>query len=125
LLTVITLRKCINRVEYFRAGCRDVHREVSLRSPAAEGDSSLAILDREPTPFEAASLADTLEQLLRDYDAADRQVLELILQGNTIEEVSARLGRAERTVRRLRKRLKNRLERMQAEDLPRPAEEKN
>jgi RNA polymerase sigma-70 factor (ECF subfamily) len=116
LLTIITLRKCINRVEYFQAGRRAIEREVSLQAPGGPDASSLAVLDREPSPLEAAILTETIEQLLRGFDADDRQVIQLALQGYTIEEISAQLGRAERTVRRLRKRLEHRLTRLQAGD---------
>ena len=40
LLTVITLRKCGHRVEYFRAGRRDVAREVQPRAGSDESVSS-------------------------------------------------------------------------------------
>jgi hypothetical protein len=55
LLTIITMRKCVNRREYFQAERRDVRREID--SPAAAEDSGVAweALDREPTPFEAAA----------------------------------------------------------------------
>jgi RNA polymerase sigma-70 factor, ECF subfamily len=36
LLTMITLRKCLDRVEYHRAGCRDVQREAAAQ-PEPEG----------------------------------------------------------------------------------------
>jgi RNA polymerase sigma-70 factor (ECF subfamily) len=48
-------------------------------------------------------------------DPDERAVLELSLQGYTATEISERLGRAERSVRRLRERVRKRLERMQAE----------
>jgi RNA polymerase sigma-70 factor (ECF subfamily) len=68
-----------------------------------------------PTPLEAAALGETVEQLLAGLDEDERPILELSLQGYTTQEISARLGRAERTVRRLREQIRNRLERMQAE----------
>jgi RNA polymerase sigma-70 factor, ECF subfamily len=107
LLALITLRKCADRVEYFRAGRRDSAREAA--SEAGWRDA----IDREPTPLEAAQLAETVEQLLRDLDADERPILELSLQGYSTQEISERLGRAERTVRRLRERVRKRLERMQ------------
>ena len=56
------------------------------------------------------------EQLFRTLDDADeRAILELSLQGFTAAEVAEQLGRAERSVRRLRERLRKRLERMQAD----------
>jgi RNA polymerase sigma-70 factor, ECF subfamily len=111
LLTLITLRKCADRAEYHRAARRDVRREAS----AAEGEGlpPLLALDRQPSPHEAAVLAETVEQLFRAADADERPVLELSLQGYTAAEVSLQLGRALRTVHRLREQLRRRLERMQ------------
>jgi RNA polymerase sigma-70 factor (ECF subfamily) len=116
LLALITLRKCADRLEYFRADRRDVRREVN---PAADEDRSarwLEAIDREPTPLEAAVLAETVERLLREARPEERPVVELSLQGYTAQEISERLGRAERTVRRLRQDTRERLVRMQRED---------
>lgn len=117
VLTVITLRKCADRAAYYRAEKRDVAREVA---PAATEGSTFSptgnALDREPRPDEAAALAETVEALFRAVDDPDeRQILELSLQGFTAAEISEKLGRAERSVRRLRERVRKRLERMQAE----------
>ena len=112
LLTVITLRKCAQRVAYHRAECRDATREVS--APATEaGASWREPFGREPTPLEAAELAETVERLFAAMSEEDRPVLELSLQGYTTREISERLGRAERTVRLLREGVRKRLERMQ------------
>jgi RNA polymerase sigma-70 factor (ECF subfamily) len=72
-------------------------------------------LGREPTPLEASVLSETIEQLLAGLDEEERPILELSLQGYTTREISERLGRAERTVRRLREGVRQRLERMQRE----------
>jgi RNA polymerase sigma-70 factor (ECF subfamily) len=112
LLTLITLRKCAERAAYYRAGRRDVAREVS--APAgAEGTPWLEALGREPTPLEAAELSETVEQLFAGLDEDERPVLELSLQGYSTREISQQLGRAERTVRLLRECVRKRLERMQ------------
>jgi len=117
LLTMITLRKCADRAAYYRAGKRDVTRETA--SGKAD-DSAPAVtdlvLDREPQPDEAAALAEAVEALFRDIDDPDeRAILELSLQGHTATEISEQLGRAERSVRRLREHIRKRLERMQTE----------
>ena len=117
LLTLITLRKCADRAEYFRADRRDAAREAT--GPAggdATPDAWLVALDREPRPEEAASLAETVEHLFRDLSAHERPILELSLQGYTASEISVRLGRAERSVRRLREHIRKRLERLQEAD---------
>lgn len=117
VLTMLTLRKCADRAAYYHAEKRDVGRETA---PPATDDSHLATpvmaLDREPRPDEAAALAETVEALFRAVDDPDeRAILELSLQGFTATEVSEKLGRAERSVRRLRERIRKRLERMQAD----------
>jgi RNA polymerase sigma-70 factor (ECF subfamily) len=101
LLVVITVRKCASQAEYFRAERRNPERE---RGPAAWGP-----IDREPTPAEAVALAETVADLLRGVGPADRPILELSLQGYTVKEICAQLGRAERTVWRVRERARNRL----------------
>jgi RNA polymerase sigma-70 factor, ECF subfamily len=116
LLTVITLRKCVERVAYYRAQCRDVGREA-VAPPGAEGWAPwVGTPGREPTPLEAALLGETVEQLFAGLDEDERPVVELSLQGYTTQEISERLGRVERTVRRLRERVRKRLERLSQED---------
>jgi RNA polymerase sigma-70 factor (ECF subfamily) len=114
LLTLITLRKCADRFEYLRAERRDVAREA----PARDGQVPPWQLTagREPQPYEAALLTETVEQLWRAADADERPVLELSLQGCTAVEISLRLGRALRSVQRLRERIRKRLVRMGEEN---------
>jgi RNA polymerase sigma-70 factor (ECF subfamily) len=108
LLTLIALRKCADRVEYFRAARRDASREVSAEEP-------WQALDREPSPQEAAALAETVNHLFLAVGAEERPILELSLQGYTAAEISLRLGRGLRSVQRLREQVRKRLERMQQE----------
>ena len=61
-------------------------------------------------------LAEIVEGLLRDVSDHERPILELSLQGYTASEISDRLGRAERSVRRLREHIRERLERLQGAD---------
>jgi RNA polymerase sigma-70 factor, ECF subfamily len=115
VLTVITLRKCADRAAYYHAEKRDVARETRANTESTPAVYDLA-LDREPNPEEAAALAETVEALFRSIEDADeRAILELSLQGHTATEISEQLGRAERSVRRLRERVRKRLERMRGE----------
>jgi RNA polymerase sigma-70 factor (ECF subfamily) len=107
LLALITRRKCADRVEYFRAGRRDVDREVSI--PEGSGQRWEPAEGREPSPEEAAVLAETVEYLFRVSDEDERPVLDLSLQGYTAAEIALRLGKALRTVHRLRERIHKRL----------------
>jgi RNA polymerase sigma-70 factor (ECF subfamily) len=118
LLTVMTVRKCAAQVDHFRAACRDPRREVRL--PQAEGRGVWQLPASEPTPVEAAVLIDTVEQFLRGWDERDRSILVLHLQGCTIVEISEKLDRAQRTVRRTIDRARKRLLRLQADADDRP-----
>jgi RNA polymerase sigma-70 factor (ECF subfamily) len=120
LLTVITLRKCNRRHEYLRAECRDPGREVE-RFYSPEGEESWwEAIDREPTPLEAAILTEMVERLLDGLEPPERAIVELSLQGYTTAEIADRLGRSERTVRRVRERVRDRLQVDHAEELARP-----
>jgi RNA polymerase sigma-70 factor (ECF subfamily) len=112
LLTLITARKCAERAAFHRAECRNVAREVS---PPRTDEAALAPepFSREPTPFDAAVLTETVAQLLASLDEDERPILELSLQGCSTREIAEQLGRAERTVRLLREGVRHRLERMQ------------
>ena len=116
LLALITLRKCADRAEYFLAARRDAARE---RGGWDDGDGTNALvlaLDRQPRPDEAMILTETVENLFKEVSVHERPILELSLLGHTAPEISVRLGRAERSVRRLRQHIRERLERLQQAD---------
>ncbi len=114
LLTMITVRKCADRARFHRAERRDVRREAA--PTAADGSPAWReALGREPTPDQAVVLAETVEGLLGRLDADERTMIEMSLQGFSTQEISERTGRAERSVRRLRERVRKYLERQQAE----------
>jgi RNA polymerase sigma-70 factor (ECF subfamily) len=109
LLAVITLRKCGKRVDYYRAARRDIGREAA--PPTLEDSvATWEPLAREPTPSEAVMLLDVTESLLRSLGQRDRQILELTLQGANSQQLSAKLGCSERTVERVRERIRKSLE---------------
>ena len=114
LLSVIVARKCVNRIEYLRADRRDVQREVPWQ--LADGSPpGREVPDPEPTPLEAAVLSETIEHWMQALPERDRRILALHLQGYEIPEISARIGRVQRTVRRALERAQERLCRL-AED---------
>jgi RNA polymerase sigma-70 factor (ECF subfamily) len=116
LLTLITVRKCAERTAYHRAECRNAAREATPPRDDAPANW-LEPFGRDPTPLEAAVLAEIVEQLFAGLDDDERPILELSLQGHTTREIAERLGRAERTVRLLREGIRCRLERMQRDNL--------
>jgi RNA polymerase sigma-70 factor (ECF subfamily) len=123
LLTVITVRKCLNSRQHFRAARRNVARESAPAASAEDSRAGWDLLDREPTPDEATALADLVEQTMRSLDERGRQILTLRLQGCLVEDIAQQVGCAERTVRRVLDFVKSRLESLTREriDSPRPA----
>ena len=115
LLTLITIRKCADRARYHQAECRDLQREADASRNPDSNPAWLEAAGREPTPDEAAILAETVADLLQQLDGDERTIVELSLQGYSTEEISAQTGRAERSVRRLRERVRKQLEQRQAE----------
>jgi RNA polymerase sigma-70 factor, ECF subfamily len=109
LLAYITLRKCGKQRRFVRAARRDRARDVSW----TKGREIVSWLpDRAPTPFEAATLNETVELLFQAMKPDDRPIVEQILMGYTAEQVASKLDCSERTVRRVRQRAKHRLERL-------------
>jgi RNA polymerase sigma-70 factor (ECF subfamily) len=111
LLTLITLRKCGHHVRHYRAACRDVRREATQPETEESSDSWQA-LAREPSPAEAAALADVLHEVLRGLDEDDRQIVLLTLDGHAVAEVSRRVDRSEYMVRKVLKRVRERWDRL-------------
>jgi RNA polymerase sigma-70 factor (ECF subfamily) len=109
LLTVITLRKCANRRRYHHQARRDVRREGGTAPRAADSGTRWEPADPQPTPDEAAVFTETLDQMLDSLQGRERDIIELLLQGHTVEEVRCRLGCGERTVRRVRDRVRQKL----------------
>lgn len=110
ILTLLTVRKCADKAEHFSAARRAVSREVAADGNTEDAGDWWTAVDREPTPDEAAALAETVELLMGGLDEFERPVVELTLQGYSTEEISQNLGRAERSVRRLRERVRKKLE---------------
>jgi RNA polymerase sigma-70 factor (ECF subfamily) len=101
VLTVLTVRKCGHSVRHFRTARRDVVRELpAAAAPADSGDRWQAVAP-EPTPAEAFLLAETLQEILRTLKPDYRLMVQLRLEGNTIEEISRQLSCTERTVYRV------------------------
>ena len=65
MLVVITLRKCGRAVEYFRAARRNVQREATPRPDREDLGPGWEAMADDPTPSEAAMLAETVENLMR------------------------------------------------------------
>jgi DNA-directed RNA polymerase specialized sigma24 family protein len=96
----LTLHKVRQLAEFHTAGKRSVNRE---RGPeAAEWlGLSLEVLARDPSPADAAALADELELVMSRLEPAQQKMLELRLQGHSLEEIASACDCSSRTVKRV------------------------
>jgi RNA polymerase sigma-70 factor (ECF subfamily) len=113
LLVRITIRKCNRQLERFLAARRDVRREAGA---AEEEQPAIA---PEPTPAEAAMLADVAETIIKRLGTDDkRRIFELSLQGYSVVEISEQVGYYERGVERVRAEIRSLLQAMMADTSP-------
>jgi RNA polymerase sigma-70 factor, ECF subfamily len=120
MLAVITVRKCHRRVARFQGPVHDARREVSLSAPPEDSQAGWEVLDREPSPEEAATLAETVEQVMRGLNERERHVFQLALQGYPVPAISEYVGRSEYTVEGVLRRIKRLLQRLRNEDRGEP-----
>jgi RNA polymerase sigma-70 factor (ECF subfamily) len=110
LLCAIVVAKVREQTRFHMRGKRAVQREVAADlEPRDTSTANIVLASPGPTPAEAAEWADQLQQLLQGLTEEERQIVDLKLQQYTHEEVAQHLGRSERTVRRLLKRIEARL----------------
>ena len=95
LLVRMTLNKLYRTATHHQAEKRSLHSETTLPEGFDLTRSS------EPTPDEAAALADLIESLMTSLPAHHRRMLELRLQGERIVDIAAETRHSERTVRRV------------------------
>jgi RNA polymerase sigma-70 factor (ECF subfamily) len=115
LLTRIALRKCDKWRDYFHAKGRDIGREVPAVPAPDQSGSGWEVIDREPSPFEALRLAETVQEVLRGLDDREQQVVMLKLQGYNLTEITERVGCTFRKANQVLDHVRGRLERMRDE----------
>jgi RNA polymerase sigma-70 factor (ECF subfamily) len=101
LLTVITVRKCQSRAKHYGMKRRDVKREVDAAPQEGAAAGQGEPISPEPSPIENCVARETEAEMMRGLKPEDRKIIELSLQGHSSPEISALLGRPERTVRRV------------------------
>jgi RNA polymerase sigma-70 factor (ECF subfamily) len=108
LLATIAKRKCSTRRKYYHAGRRDARREMPITSCDA--------VSPELTAQDAAMLSETVDRLLNGLEEPERSIVLLSLQGYSAAEISTVVVRSERTVHRVRERVRSQLERWKDEE---------
>jgi RNA polymerase sigma-70 factor, ECF subfamily len=91
LLVTIALNKVRNLGKYWQREKRDVTRNVPL-------DPGNDPLEQGPSPQDAAAVKELVDQLLAPFSARRRQIIELILQGEGVNQIASQVGTTQRTV---------------------------
>ena len=107
LLVQFTVNKVRKQAERHGAQRRDVAAEVSTTDIVGLGPEPVA---HDPTPDEAAALADEVERIVSELDATGLEVFRLTLEGYSTPEIGRRTGRSRWTVRRILDRIGHGLE---------------
>jgi len=101
LLARITVHKTLRQVAFHMRGKRNARAE--------SGETQEMLLNRlaaGPTSEEAVAFVDQLEHILARLKPADRQILEMRMEGYNNQEIAAKLGISDRKIRRLLERLR-------------------
>lgn len=105
LLLVLTARKAAHLIRderRERRGGGKVTPEADLPAQLGDGEAALArVIGSEPTPELAAQVADECRRLLGRLAGDDlRAIAVWQMEGHTVPEIAAKLGRSERTIAR-------------------------
>jgi RNA polymerase sigma-70 factor (ECF subfamily) len=106
LLVTITRHKLHD--EFRRQG--RLKRRPGAGTVTGLGGFEAELMAHQPTPVEAAALADELKVALAGLDAEQRRMVELRLLGYKLEEIARASGHHERTVRRVLRRVREHLQ---------------
>ncbi|MGI9430111.1 MAG: RNA polymerase sigma factor [Bythopirellula sp.] len=110
LLCAITLNKTRMKQRFHLAQRRAANREQAQEIQSPTGSFvSFEPADGGLLPDEAVTFAEQLEHVMAMLDETEQAILELKLEDHTNDEIAARVGRSERTVRRTIKRLQEKL----------------
>jgi RNA polymerase sigma-70 factor (ECF subfamily) len=99
LLARITINKSIDKINFHKAAKRNLNLDAD--SGSVEHDLVAQVLDREPSPEAVNMFLDQLEHFLSQLQPEERQVLEMRMQGYTVEEIARELGTYDRKVYRI------------------------
>ena len=113
LLCAIALTKIREQSRFHLRQKRSLRDERHLDSVNNAGERKVPEASgTDPTPDETAEVADVFDRLIAAFDEEERRIIDLKLQGFTMEEIAEQLQCSERTVRRFMKRVQDRLSRI-------------
>jgi len=115
LLVAITVHKLQDQIKHHTAERRNIDAEQRLGTSLV-GIQAAQVLAQEPSPIAAIALIDELEAVLRDVPPIYRRILELRLQGHTMQEIADSTHRSISAVSRLLEKVKLLLEQQRSQN---------
>jgi RNA polymerase sigma-70 factor (ECF subfamily) len=103
LLARITVHKALDQISFHRAAKRDVNLDADS---GPDHDPVSQVLAQEPSPETVNLFLDQLEHFLARLGPAERQVLEMRMQGYGVEEIARQLGTYDRKIYRILERVR-------------------
>ena len=92
-----------------------MNTEQSFRADTSATSLRPEAIAAEPSPDEALAVVEEVQRLMEGLTPSQCQMLELRLQGHTVDEIAAQVNRSERGVRWLLDKIKERLQEHLAE----------
>jgi RNA polymerase sigma-70 factor (ECF subfamily) len=118
LLVATTMHKLRDQVKHHRAQKRSIDSEKSFGSEDSLFGIQPEALAGTPSPIEALTLVDEIQEVMGRLDPLPRRVLELRLDGHNLDEIAAAIDRCPQTVRRTLERIKQNLREHQKPEAP-------
>jgi len=109
LISVMALNKVRNRIRFNQAGRRDVRQ--------SEAGDEISDQIPEPTPDDVVAFEDMLQVISDSLDEQSREVLQLILEGYSVTEISERLEVSTKTIQRRKKTIREQILKHLPDDL--------
>lgn len=97
LLALMVTRKCSRYVGHYRRGRRNLKREMRFDSQESLENDLTA---RDSAPESRLVFDEQLDQLLSKFDQQDRQIVNLLLDGQSTAQIAQQLGCSRRTIQR-------------------------
>jgi RNA polymerase sigma factor (sigma-70 family) len=101
LLLGISFNKLQSQVEHHTAGKRSYRREAQSASSDMRDDAAYQAAAAGPTVEEVLAVSEELDRLVASLPERHREILDLRLQGESIPDIAAAVGRSERSIRRV------------------------
>jgi RNA polymerase sigma factor (sigma-70 family) len=101
LLLGISFNKLQSQVEHHTAGKRSYRREAQVASSDTRDDAAHQAAAAGPTVEEVLAVSEELDRLVASLPERHREILDLRLQGESIPDIAAAVGRSERSIRRV------------------------